>query len=43
MCLKCKRGRNDSKKFDGSSSFYDEAIKLIDLNDFDGAIKCILF
>jgi len=41
MCLKCKRGRNDLKKFDGSSSFYDEAIKLIDLNDFDGAIKSI--
>ena len=29
------------KKSDESSSFYDEAIKMIDLNDFNGAIKCI--
>ncbi len=29
------------KKIDESSSFYDEAINLIDLNDYDGAIKSI--
>ena len=29
------------KKLDESSSFYDEAIKLIDLDDYDGAIKSI--
>ncbi len=29
------------KKFDKSSSFYDEAINFIDLNDYDGAIKSI--
>ena len=33
--------RNDLKKLDESSSFYDEVIKLIDLADFDGAIKSI--
>ena len=41
MCLILRRGRFDLKTFDESSSFYDEAIKLIDLNDFDGAIKSI--
>ena len=29
------------KKLDESSSFYDEAIKFIDLDDYDGAIKSI--
>ena len=29
------------KKLDESLSFYDEAINLIDLNDYDGAIKSI--
>jgi len=29
------------KKLDESSSFYDEAIKLIDLDDYEGAIKFI--
>ncbi len=29
------------KKLDQSSSFYDEAINLIDLGDYDGAIKSI--
>ena len=29
------------KKLDESLSFYDEAVNLIDLEDYDGAIKSI--
>jgi len=36
-----KRVRNDLKKIDESSSFYDGAINLIDLDDYEGAIKSI--
>ena len=39
--LKMNNMRNDMKSFDESSSFYHEAIKLIDLNDYEGAIKSI--
>ena len=41
MWLKWRRLRNDLKKFDESSSFYDEVINLIDLGDYDGAIQSI--
>tara|TARA_Y100001968_G_scaffold255192_1_gene241275 strand:- start:187 stop:861 length:675 start_codon:yes stop_codon:yes gene_type:complete len=41
MCLKSRRVRNDLEKLDESLSFYDEAIHLIDLDDYQGAIKCI--
>ena len=41
MCLKSRGVRNDLKKLEESLSFYDEAINLIDLNEYDWAIKSI--
>jgi len=41
MCLKLKKGENHLKKLDESSSFYDEAINLIDLDDYERAISSI--
>ena len=41
MCLEWRRVWNDLKKSDKSSSLYDEAINLIDRNDYEGAIKSI--
>ncbi len=41
MCLKQRRGGNHLKKLDESLSFYDKAINLIDLDDYDGAIESI--
>ena len=35
------REKNDLKKIDKSSSFYDEAIKFVDLDDYESAIKSI--
>ena len=41
MCLKSRGVRNDLKKLEESLSFYDEAINLIDLNEYDWAINSI--
>ncbi len=41
MCLKWWREGNDLKTLDEPLSFYDEAINLIDLNDYEGAVKSI--
>ncbi len=41
MCLKYRRGGNHLKKSVEPSSFYYEAINLIDLDDYNGAINSI--